>query len=581
MKKHYLSFPLLLISIFAFAQQPYYNDVDLTKTGIPLKDELATKIINTHTTFLSYSEAYQIIKTTDEDSNNSSNVLLVYNSQSESKNNTLGGGNTSNPQVWNREHTYPKSLGSPNLGTSGPGSDVHHLRSCNASVNSSRGSLKFIDGSGNYGLNNSGWYPGDLWKGDIARMMMYMYLRYGNQCLPNNVTTGITNSIDSNMINLLLEWNVEDPVSAIEVQRNTILESAQGNRNPFIDNPYLATLIWGGTAAEDIWGVFGGGSSDTQAPSVPMNISVSNETSSTIDLDWTASTDNTVVTGYDIYADGIYNSFSATNSVIINGLTASTTYSFTVLAKDAANNMSAQSSAVNGTTLAGGGSGGPACLTETFGNIPAGQSNYATRTWTGDGGGTWSATFSRTDQTINGPAITVRAGSLTSPVIAAGIGELTVTTQLVFSGSSGNFDLLVNGSSVGSIPYSSTETTTTISNINIEGDVTIVMDKSSPFNTNRVRIDDLTWTCYSALGVDSFKLSDVSIYPNPAFGNTLHINTRKELTITIFDLLGKEVLKDVISVNKNKIDIGNLKSGLFLVKFQSENASIVKKFIKQ
>ena len=60
------------------------------------------------------------------------------------------------------------------------------------------------------------------------------------------------------MIDLFLDWNAEDPVSNIEDTRNTYHENtsntyAQGNRNPFIDNPYLATLIWGGTSAENRW----------------------------------------------------------------------------------------------------------------------------------------------------------------------------------------------------------------------------------------------------------------------------------------------------------------------------------------
>ena len=63
------------------------------------------------------------------------------------------------------------------------------------------------------------------------------------------------------MINLLLEWNADDPVSPYEDYRNNYLGNAnntygQGNRNPFIDNPYLATLIWGGQNAEDRWGIF-------------------------------------------------------------------------------------------------------------------------------------------------------------------------------------------------------------------------------------------------------------------------------------------------------------------------------------
>jgi hypothetical protein len=60
------------------------------------------------------------------------------------------------------------------------------------------------------------------------------------------------------MIQLFLQWNADDPVSQYEDNRNTYLGNAsnfygQGNRNPFIDNPYLATRIWGGPAAQNRW----------------------------------------------------------------------------------------------------------------------------------------------------------------------------------------------------------------------------------------------------------------------------------------------------------------------------------------
>ena len=236
----------------------YYSGVNTTLSGTALKTELATKIISTHTTTLSYSPGvWDALKQTDLDPSNSSNVLLFYGYSDidgnyitdRSRSKTLNGG-TSGTQ-WNREHVYPKSLGTPNLGTTGPGSDAHHLRATDITMNSNRGSLLFIDGSGNAGVVSTGWYPGDEWKGDVARMIMYMYLRYGTVCLPSNVAIGTTNATDANMIDVLLEWNAEDPVSTYEIQRNTALETLQGNRNPFIDNPAFATTIWGGTQAED------------------------------------------------------------------------------------------------------------------------------------------------------------------------------------------------------------------------------------------------------------------------------------------------------------------------------------------
>ncbi|MCF6169104.1 endonuclease [Lutibacter sp.] len=232
---------------------------------------------------------------------------------------------------------------------------------------------------------------------------------------------------------------------------------------------------------------------DVDAPTVPTNLVVSNETNSTLDLAWTASTDNVGVTGYDVYVDGVFNGTTSTTTITITGLSPTTTYSLTVLAKDAANNSSAQSTAVNGTTTALSSN----CASETFTNIGANSSTYASVTWTGDDGGSWNATDARTDQTLTGKAITIRNGVLTAPTTANGIGDLTVTTQLVFSGSSGTFSLKVNGSVVGSIPYSATLQTTTITGINISGNVSIVFDSNSG-TSNRVIFDDLSWTCYTS-----------------------------------------------------------------------------------
>lgn len=273
MKKIILYF-FLGISIQVYSQEPYYlsapNAVDFSLNGIALKNALALKISN-NTTPIPYSsssfDTWDALKLTDEDPLNSSNVLLIYNSQSEPKTNTVGNGNNSFPAIWNREHVFPKSLATPSLETNnpGPGTDIHNLRSAKESVNSERGNLKFAAGSGNYGVVGSNWYPGDEWKGDVARMIMYMYLRYNGdgstiaetQCLPNIVGVGNPVSNDSNMIDLFLQWNAEDPVSDIEKQRNPVSEDKQGNRNPFIDNPYLATKIWGGPPAQDIWGTLG------------------------------------------------------------------------------------------------------------------------------------------------------------------------------------------------------------------------------------------------------------------------------------------------------------------------------------
>jgi bacillolysin len=93
-------------------------------------------------------------------------------------------------------------------------------------------------------------------------------------------------------------------------------------------------------------------STDTQAPTAPTNLTSANITQSTFTLGWTASTDNVGVTGYDIYQNGTLKGSSTTTSYNVTGLTASTTYSFTVKAKDAAGNVSAASTAKSVTTTA-------------------------------------------------------------------------------------------------------------------------------------------------------------------------------------------------------------------------------------
>ncbi len=94
-----------------------------------------------------------------------------------------------------------------------------------------------------------------------------------------------------------------------------------------------------------------GSAADTQAPSAPSNLAASNITQTSVDLSWTASTDNVGVTQYDVYKDGTLLGNVSGTSAQVTGLTAATTYSFYVKAKDAAGNVSGASNTINVTTL--------------------------------------------------------------------------------------------------------------------------------------------------------------------------------------------------------------------------------------
>ena len=195
----------LLISTSFFAQIPaYYSGIDFTQTGNVLKNQLATLITNTHTNQLPYTSAstdvWDALQAGDLNPVDASQVLLIYgyndfdvaykNDRTDVVNNICS---TSCPTgAWNREHCYALSLGTPALVTSspGPGTDAHHIRAADVTFNADRGNRLYADGEGDAGPVSTFWYPGDEWKGDIARMMMYMYVRYNTRCLATNVGSG-------------------------------------------------------------------------------------------------------------------------------------------------------------------------------------------------------------------------------------------------------------------------------------------------------------------------------------------------------------------------------------------------------
>ena len=614
--KHYYLLIFLLFSAFSFSQVPtgYYDSA--SGSGFALKTQLKQIIDNTNdgltTEYQSvdngYDGLYTAYQTTDIDNfttdiyENDGTVLDMY---SESESTTMGdsynfnhsstdqcGNYTGEGQCYNREHIFAQGFFNELLPMR---SDVHFVPPTDGYVNNRRSNYPFgivtsptwtSQNGSKVGANTSSldytgsaFEPIDEYKGDIARMLLYFAVRYENEvtsgswdahdAVPENPLNGTNNQVYEDWyIELLLDWHSTDPVSPREISRNNACFTFQNNRNPFVDHPEYANAIWSS------------GPADTQAPTIPTNLVTSNPSSSTMDLSWTASTDDTAVTSYDVYVDGSFyvNTGSATSTYTVTGLTAETTYSFTVLAKDAANNMSTQSTAADGTTIAGS-SGGTDCATEDFENIPANDGAYAVRTWTGTNGD-WTATDARTDQILTGRAITIRNGSLTSPTVSDGIGELTVTTQLVFSGSAGTFDVKVNGTSVGTIPYSSAVQTTTIPNINVQGNITVVFDSNSSAS-NRVRFDDLSWTCNSTLGIDEDNFVDVKFYPNPLNGNSLYLDTNQTLNIEIFNVLGKRIISDKVNANKNHLNLSDLNSGIYLIRISNGKQTITKKLIRQ
>ncbi|BDU51382.1 endonuclease [Haliovirga abyssi] len=226
----------------------YYDSIG-TETGSALKSKLNDLIDNQ--TELSYSQAYNALIVTDRDPNNSNNVIEIYTGRSVNGPKKYDGG-----KGWNREHVWAKTHG--DFGTKmGPGTDLHHIRVADVSVNSDRGSKEFDNGgtpnseATECNSDSDSWEPRDEVKGDIARMLFYMAVRYeGEHGEPDLKMSEDINDYSKaptiGKLSVLLEWNREDPVSETEIRRNNIIDKDyQHNRNPFIDHPEYAERIWG------------------------------------------------------------------------------------------------------------------------------------------------------------------------------------------------------------------------------------------------------------------------------------------------------------------------------------------------
>lgn len=182
--------------------QDYYEDVVFSTDQDFNHHVLSDLVSTTHTKILSYGQRHQYLYDADEDLDNPDNVILMISGESRYWKEYWSDSNSYEPQTFNTEHIYPQSR----LTSDEEVTNLHHLRVADAEVNELRWNNPFADGDGDYQLiNQNSWYPGDEWKGDVACMILYLNVRYGE-----------TFSIVGNL-ELFLKWNAEDPVSILNV----------------------------------------------------------------------------------------------------------------------------------------------------------------------------------------------------------------------------------------------------------------------------------------------------------------------------------------------------------------------------
>lgn len=223
----------------------YYEQVSFEMTAEQLRQTL-NLIIKGHYTF-AYSTLNEHLSYTDQSVENPDYIYLTYS------------GTNFESHNWNKEHVWPQSRGG--FGTrQGIGTDMHHLRPTITSLNSERGNYYFDEGGvlttaypdyRNYVDKTIPTFePRDEDKGDIARMLFYMDVRYEGDDgfidleLVEFPPTSSPWGNQMGNIRTLLKWHLEDPVSDQEIQRNNRIFELQGNRNPFIDIPEFAFIVY-------------------------------------------------------------------------------------------------------------------------------------------------------------------------------------------------------------------------------------------------------------------------------------------------------------------------------------------------
>ncbi|HQW68267.1 MAG TPA: endonuclease [Flavobacterium sp.] len=242
------------------APNGYYSSLE-GLAGNALKQELQNIIANPAVVRAhNYGDIVDILKVADQNPLNSNEVWLMYveipRAKLDYQTGSIGTGK------WNREHIYPQSRGgfanateeTPDginvwLPTSADDiaaghADAHHLRAEDGPENTNRSNKDFgLTGYNGRSGNQSSW------KGDVARAIFYMAVRYNGLSVVNgdlpDTTVGQIGDLAT-----LLQWNQTDASDDFEMNRNNYIYTWQYNRNPFIDYPNLADYIWGNNVGQ-------------------------------------------------------------------------------------------------------------------------------------------------------------------------------------------------------------------------------------------------------------------------------------------------------------------------------------------
>ena len=568
---------LALISSISYGQIPagYYNTA--TGSGYTLKTQLSNIIDNHNDQGYNAIDGFMSSYDLDNYYETGSNTILDIYSENPTSNDpyTFTPGNdecgnySQEGDCYNKEHVIPQSVFSSNTPMQ---SDAHQLLPTDGRVNGFRGNYPFgrvndnnlasqsgisnpTQNGSKLGANlNSGYSAGysgtvfepiDEFKGDIARIYFYFITRYENQVSNWGSFAMFDGSSDqvlqTTFLSILLEWHSNDSVSQKEIDRNNnIYYNHQNNRNPFVDHPEYASMIWNPVT-------------DTEAPTAATNLIASNPTSNSIDLSWTAGTDNIAVTSYDVYVDGTNTVSTSNTSITVTGLAANTEFCFTVFAKDAAQNTAPSSNESCETTDQGASSTNEIFISEyvegssnnkalEIANFTGNSINLSSYTIARDvnSNGAYGAALQLTGTLATGNVHVISRGNASAATVALA-DQISSGDAMSFNGDDpvGLFkngvliDIFGNFGGTNNFANATYRRKQTVIN------PTTVFDLTGEWVTST--IDDISdlGSHSTPLEINDFDENSFSFFPNPVKSNQIFFKFASELKVELYDIRGK------------------------------------------
>lgn len=321
---------------------------------------------------------------------------------------------------------------------------------------------------------------------------------------------------------------------------------------------------------------------DTAAPTAPT-LSASGTTQTTTNLSWSGATDNIAVTGYDVYSGTTLLGSTTSTTYSVTGLTASTAYTFSVKAKDAAGNVSASSNIVNVTTLA--------VATVTY---CTSQGNSVADEKIG------KVVFATINNTSTGGTGYTNFTNLSTNVARGSSNTITITPSWTSTKYSEGYAVFIDYNQDGDFADSGETVFTKAASTATTATGTITIPATATLGATRMRVsmkyNAIPTSCeafsygqvedYTVNITASAKIEEASrtisfsLYPNPVKGDVLTIsNLEIDSNYRIFNMIGQELSKG--KIENETINVSNIATGTYIIEVSNANGSTSKRFIKQ